>query len=113
MIRVSGVCLPRVSAEERGSSARVPRSQPAHADFTRAEHKVGFLAVKAGLHEPPPALPATCMGSAFRQVPGSGLGRPSAGPVPSEVVSAGRHQHLGSPAVGAATMLDMILLSFP
>lgn len=105
--------LPHVSVEEHGSSARVPHLQPARADFTRAEHKVGVLAVRVRLHELPPALPATCMGSASRQVPGSRLGQGSASPVPSEVVSAGRHWHLGSPAVGAATMLDMILLSFP
>lgn len=68
--------------------------------------------MKVGLHKPPRALPANCTGSASRQVPGSRLGRCSASPVPSEVVSAGQHRHLGLPAVGATTMLDMILLSF-
>lgn len=60
-----------VSAERQRVSmspaARVQHMQPCHTDFIHAEHKVE-------LREPLPALPATCMGSASHQVPGTGLG---------------------------------------
>lgn len=95
------MCLPCVSAEERGSSGSlavwVPHLQPAHTDFIRAQHEMGFLAVKVGLYEPPAVLPVTSRNSAFCQLPGSRLGQCPASSVLFKLASASQHWHLGSP----------------
>jgi len=67
--------------------------QPAHADLTQAEHKVGFLAAEAGLREPLPALPAWALPLTERRAAGLGSVRRLAS-VPGLARSGNRH-HAG------------------